>query len=100
MALIVGKNYLLSLYFNDNEIMKAQFSTLASLIDRSYDYLLYKLQDIINAYTEDQTKLSTRAMNIFKEIKENKGYSPQEDLAKGKIQMLGIMKNFENYFKN
>jgi len=39
-------------------------------------------------------------MNIFKEIKENKGYSPQEDLAKGKIQMLGIMKNFENYFKN
>lgn len=91
IALLRGKNSILTLYFDENLSIKTDLGNLTKLIEDSYTFLVYDLHDIIEAYSGEKIvgKRATqlRKSNIdFKEL-----------LSKQKVNMLSIMNKFGRY---
>jgi hypothetical protein len=64
IALRMAKGYVLSLYFTDNEVMKAELSTLVQLIEQAYDYMIYTLNDLLVA--DNETGVISKASIVMR----------------------------------
>ncbi len=98
IALRMAKGYVLSLYFKDNEVMKAELSTLVQLIEQAYDYMIYTLNDLLVA--DNETGVISKASIVMRKEILQKKLIPHEFLAKERIKMLGVVNGMEKYMKN
>lgn len=86
-AFMAAKGYAVSLYFQDNMIKSAQEQTLSIHTQKVYDFLIYELPFLIEAFS-DKPLVSKKAYEIRKE-----NINPHQKLARAKIQMLQSMNN-------
>lgn len=91
VALLRGKNSILTLYFDENLAIKTDHGNLIKLIEDSYTFLVYDLYDIIEAYSGEKI-VGKRATQLRKSNVDFK-----ELLSKQKVNMLSIMNKFDRY---
>lgn len=91
IALLRGKNSILTLYFEDNLSIKTDLTNLTKLIEDSYTFLVYDLPDLIEAFS-DKKHVGKRATEL-----RNQNLDPKEWLGKQKTIMLSIINKLDKY---